>query len=316
MELFGAQTKIYLLMDNICKICNQEIDGRAHFYKNHKIKEKDYYEKYLPKQDLLTGEKIEFKNPEQYELQDFNRKNNLKKFIENQPLLSSNTYLTQWLKKRKQLKNISYAPSQFEIKSLQFPSIKYINQKYGNNIAYQTMCQAAGLKCLYDYNNILYFKDYLKQIFLCDTREQTPLSLPDMEIQKLDVGDYTLEGSNIYIERKSLNDLIGTLSKGYERFKKELDRCVKNNCYLIVLIEEKYSNLLSFNYLPQCKKVQTTPDFILHRARELLNLYPNNLQMLAVDGRKECARIIEKIFRLDNNVSNIDLQFYYDKEDL
>lgn len=300
-------------MNNICEICSLPFFERSHFWKSHKIKEKDYYEKYLPKQDLLTGEKIEFKNPEQYYLQDFNNKNNLKKFIEEQSLLSSNTYLTQWLKKRKELKNISYAPTQFEIKSIQFPSIKYINKKYGNNIAYKTMCQSAGLQCLYDYNKVLYFKDYLKQIFLCDTREQTPLDLPDMEIQKLDVGDYTLEGSNIYIERKSLNDFIGSLSKGYERLTKELERCKNNNSYLIILIEEKYSNLLSFNYLPHCRKIKATPDFVMHRARGLLNLYPNNLQMLAVEGRKEAARIIQKIFKMENDIKSIDLQFEYDK---
>lgn len=300
-------------MDNICKICNEVITERKHWWTKHKLKEKDYYEKYLPKQDLLTGEKIEFKNPEQYELQDFNHKNNLKKFIESQSLLSSNTYLTQWLKKRRQLKNISYAPSQFEIKSLQFPSVKYVNQKYGNNIAYKTMCQSAGLRCLYDYSTILYFKDYSKEIFLCDTREQLPLDLPDMQIQKLSVGDYTLEGSNIYVERKSLNDFIGTLSKGYERFQRELDRCKENNYYLVVLIEEKYSNLLSFNYLPHCRKIKATPDFIMHRARGLLALYPEHLQMLAVDGRKESARVIEKIFKLKDNIRGLDLQFYYDK---
>ena len=300
-------------MDNICKICNEEFLERSHFWKNHKIKEKDYYEKYLPKKDLLTGEKIEFKNPEQYYLLDFDNKNNLKKYLESQPLLSSNAYLTLWLKKRCQLKEINIAPSQFELKSLQFPTIAYINKKYGNNICYKTMCGAANLKCRYDYSQQLYFKNYLKQIFLCDTREQTPLSLPDMEIQKLDVGDYTLEGSNVYIERKSLNDFVGTLSKGYERFIKELDRCKESNNYLIVLIEEKYSDLLSFNYLPHCRKIKATPDFIMHRARELLNLYPLNLQMLAVNGRKESTRVIQNIFKLENKIEQTDLQFYYDK---
>jgi len=108
-----------------------------------------------------------------------------------------------------------------------------------------------------------------------------------------------------------LVDFIGTMSKGHERFQKELERCRNESGYLIVLIEEKYSNLLSFNYLPHCKRIEASPDFIMHRARELLQTYP--IQMIAVDGRKESSRVLEKIFKLQQNVRNLDLQFYYDK---
>jgi hypothetical protein len=301
-------------MDNVCKICNQEFSERSHFWKSHKIKEADYYLKYCPKHDLLTKEQITFKNPEQYFLTDFNDKRNLRKYLESISNEDGLSYLKNWLLKRKENKKIEFAPGEFEAKTLMMPSLTYWNKKYGIN-TYKQICLELKLQLSYDFDYSLYFKTYLKQIFLCDTREQVPLKLKDMEVQKLDIGDYTLEGSKIYIERKSLSDAISTLSGGYERFIKEIERCKNDNNYLIILIEEKYSNLQSFEYMPHIhSKCDWT--FISHRIRELLQNYPLNIQFLAVDGRKEAVKIIEKIFHIENDIRNLDLQYLYNKGDL
>jgi DNA excision repair protein ERCC-4 len=65
---------------------------------------------------------------------------------------------------------------------------------------------------------------------LIDTREQRPLRFaPDLGVDcgaaKLDAGDYSVRGftEHIALERKSVADLIGTLTKGRERFENELD---------------------------------------------------------------------------------------------
>jgi DNA excision repair protein ERCC-4 len=65
---------------------------------------------------------------------------------------------------------------------------------------------------------------------LIDTREQRPLRFaPDLGVDcgvaKLDAGDYSVRGftEHIALERKSVADLIGTLTKGRERFEAELD---------------------------------------------------------------------------------------------
>lgn len=301
-------------MDNICKICNNLIEERSHFWKKHKIKECDYYNTYYPKKDLFSGESIVFKSIESYELTDFTDKRNLKKYIENLSKEEAILYLQNWLSRRKKLKNLKFAPSEFEIKSLMFPSIKYIEDKYGKN-SYQQICINSGLSVIYNYVIIpQYFKCELN--YICDTREQNVLKLPNIQIKKLDFGDYTTENSYIFIERKSLNDLVGTLSGGYERFNKEIERCVNDNKQLIILIEEKYSNLLSFNYLPHMKYTKSSPDFIFHRIRELLNKYPLNIQFLAVDGRKESVRVMNNIFNLDCNINSKDLQFLYNKGEL
>lgn len=304
-------------MDNKCLICNQEFTERSHFWKNHKIKEADYYEKYYPRHDLLTNEIITFKSVESYQLTDFTDKRNLRKYLES---LSTNGevfgYLIASLFRRKELKDLQFAPSEFEIKSLMFPSIKYIEEKYGEK-TYKFICKNAGLLVRYIYEaNPESFYDDKDLVYICDTREQNILKLPNMQIAKLDFGDYTVEKSNVFIERKSLNDLVGTLSGGYERFHREIDRCVSNDKQLIVLIEEKYQNILSFNYLPHMRYSKCSPDFIFHRIRELLNKYPLNLQFLAVDGRKEAVRVLKKIFNLGYNINTLDLQFLYNKEKL
>lgn len=42
---------------------------------------------------------------------------------------------------------------------------------------------------------------------------------------KLDAGDYALDGdTRLSIERKSLDDFLGTISSGWERFERELER--------------------------------------------------------------------------------------------
>ncbi len=63
---------------------------------------------------------------------------------------------------------------------------------------------------------------------IVDTREQAPLqfaSLP-FEVDTLATGDYSARGleSDISIERKSISDLIGSLTSGRERFMRELER--------------------------------------------------------------------------------------------
>jgi DNA excision repair protein ERCC-4 len=76
-----------------------------------------------------------------------------------------------------------------------------------------------------------------------DTREQRPWKFPvgtDIVYGKLDEGDYAVEGleGKFGIERKSLNDIWGSLTSGRDRFERELQR-VKDKGYLkfIIIIE-------------------------------------------------------------------------------
>lgn len=82
-------------------------------------------------------------------------------------------------------------------------------------------------------------------IIIRDTREQAKLLFsPEIEVidKKLDFGDYGCELADghvvpIVFERKSVNDLFGTLTSGYDRFKAEIIRCQEAKFRMFILIE-------------------------------------------------------------------------------
>ncbi len=78
---------------------------------------------------------------------------------------------------------------------------------------------------------------------IVDSREQRPLVFGcDFIVKKLHVGDYGAafkEGHlhEVVWERKSIADLFGTLTFGYDRFRKEITRAEKAKIRLIIAIE-------------------------------------------------------------------------------
>lgn len=299
-------------MDNICKICGEIVTERKHFYSKHKIKESDYYTTHYPRHDLLTKELISFKSPESYFLNDFTSKPNLKKYLESIPKSDGLNYLKNWLLKRKESKNLIYAPGQFELKSLQFPSIKFFHKYYGQN-SYENLCLELGLKIRYNYNNLPVLKHNPTEI-ICDSREQHPYVKLDypIKIQTLNFGDYCPNPNpeNISIERKEISDWAGVMSKGYERFEREIQRAKEANSYVIILIEAKYSDLLSINYLPQTKFIKASSDFLLKRMRDLYLKF-DNFQMIAPGNRKDCMNLFNKLVKIEN-LKIFDIQYLID----
>jgi hypothetical protein len=64
---------------------------------------------------------------------------------------------------------------------------------------------------------------------IIDTREQNPwafdMTLANVRIGTLKTGDYALDGdAGFAVERKSLDDFLGTISTGWERFQREIYR--------------------------------------------------------------------------------------------
>tara|TARA_Y100000401_G_scaffold86599_1_gene71908 strand:- start:164 stop:679 length:516 start_codon:yes stop_codon:yes gene_type:complete len=161
-----------------------------------------------------------------------------------------------------------------------------------------------------------YTKDHLIYI---DSREQKPLNISDFptEVKGLKFGDYCLNDKskthNTYIERKSVPDLIGTLSSGLERFKNEINRAAEEEAYMVILVERKLEECLAFNRLSHVYKKNTrvTPDFIFHNVRDLIQEFPH-IQFLFANGRKECVRIVKKLLLSDVLKDKFDLQLAYD----
>lgn len=80
-----------------------------------------------------------------------------------------------------------------------------------------------------------------------DTREQTPWSFDPGQAQTfvgtLKTGDYALAGDCFFaIERKSLDDFLGTVSSGWERFLREIGR-MDSFVAKVVIVEGDYEGV-------------------------------------------------------------------------
>jgi hypothetical protein len=300
-------------LQNNCKICDGKNVSNSHYHKEHKITIKDYYAKYEPKFDILTGELIEFKSEEHYFLTDVNNKNNLKEYLEEKATRTEGLdYLTLWLKKRKDLKNLKYGPSHLELRTLPFPSVKFIEKFYGQD-SYRNICDKVGLKIRYDYNKP--FAPTEKEITVqVDTRESTPFNFSCNKIvSKLDIADYAPYPNpySIFLERKSLNDVLSTLSGGFERFRAEMKRAEELKCNVIVVIECEFGNLGSDQYLKKLRFTKVKSDFVFKRMRDLLLEFPS-VQIVCAGGRNEANILVEKILKLDYNPMIHDYQYLVD----
>lgn len=304
-----------------CKICESVFNTDSqmnHHLKSHKIRVIEYYQKYFPRYDLYDGAIIKFKNKEQYFNSDFNSKNNFKGWLKSQKREQQEKYCVDLLLKRKEKKNLTYTLTQVELRSILSPSIIYLQELFGN---YYKKSEQLGFKNKHVYpENIKQDKipnSETATIYI-DTRERKPFIFNmASEVRTLKFGDYGFShpsyDGKLYFERKSIPDFIGTLSIGYERFGREIEKAGQAKSNLVIIVEEKMSNALAFNYLPHVYKKATkmNPDFIFHNVRELIQKYPY-IQFLFVDGRKESVRVIEKIFTSQENYFKYDLQLCYD----
>ena len=310
----------------ICQIDNEEFTTEKELHKHlrkHKMRIVEYYQTYYPRYDKHTGDIIKFKNKEQYLNTDFNSRTNLRMWLKSISEEEAKQYCRNLLIERKEKKDLEFAPTQVELRSIMSPPIQYYNQLFGD---YYELCSKLGLEARHAHcTEIITGKAYDSNEYTIhvDTREQRPLKFNrPIELKTLKYGDYTFSDGkaacDCYIERKSLVDLIGTLSGGYDRFCKEIERSIEDGANFIVIVEAKLADALYFNQIRKSGgrgrvygKVRATPEFIFHRLRNLVQEYPY-IQFLFVNGRKESARVVEKIFTSGGIYKKIDLQLAYD----
>ena len=266
-----------------CLICNEKFpeDKGLHMHlRSHSMRMVEYYQKFFPRKDLHNGEMIKFKNKEYYFSRDFNTKTNLKTWLKRQTENKRKSYCEEILKKRIEEGKSFIAPTQVELRSIMSPPVQYYESLFGS---YEELCRNLGFKNRFHlYPNREILKRMIKvnsTEIAIDTREQKPIkfSRPTI-VKKLDYGDYTLHDEELavgcFIERKSINDLIGTMSGGLERFKKEIERAIEDESYIIVLVERPITECMAFDKLPYVsKKIKATPDFIFKNIRDLLQSY-------------------------------------------
>ena len=308
-----------------CNICGKEFetDRQLHAHlKAHKLTMVEYYQQEFPRYDLYDKKIIKFKNKDQYLSSDFNSRTNLRMWLKNTPEDEAKKYCRDIIQRRIDEKGITYAPTQVELRSIMSPPIQYFDKLFGS---YYEFCDSLNLKHKFVVpENIIEAEEWKssKYKIYVDTREQKPLRFKDraIEIKTLNFGDYAFSSKeatcNCYIERKNLSDFIGTISGGYERFIKEIERAVEAQAHLVVLVEDNINNAMNFRYLPHISsKIKATPEFIFHRVRTLIQKY-SNIQFLFVNGRVESSRVVEKIFTSGCIHEKIDLQLAYDTKKL
>lgn len=298
-----------------CAICQEVVTDDKHYWNKHKIKMADYFIQYFPRFDKHTKEPIPFKNKEQYFETDFINKNNLKGYLKSLSIKEAQEFCKNLLINRKIDKKLQFAPSQVELRSIISPSVIFYDKIFTHG--YAALCREIGL--------INRFQPWTKTIpvpaeiprgpVYIDTREQKALKFPaPIEIRKLEYGDYHYSGdpNHIFVERKSLQDFIGTLGKDIDRFHREIERAQKDGAYLIVLVEESLTNALSFNYLPWVNKfTKATPEFVFHNVRDVLQTY-SNIQFLFAAGRNEAVSLLLKIFYSGYDFRAFDNQLAHD----
>lgn len=114
-----------------------------------------------------------------------------------------------------------------------------------------------------------------------DTREQTPwafdLGAVDPVVGTLQTGDYALAGDTQFgVERKSLDDFLGTISTGWERFERELERMTAAGWVArAIIVEGDYASCFFASMpdgelvAPQHRHFRLTPQFVEKRVAEL-----------------------------------------------
>lgn len=109
-------------------------------------------------------------------------------------------------------------------------------------------------------------------IILVDTREQTPLFKPGrlyaswiagsfkVTRKTLNVGDYTTEilFGKFTIERKSLQDLYGTLIHNHARFRRAILRAESAGTKMVVVVEGTHSDFINKRF-PRGKDRKVEP---------------------------------------------------------
>lgn len=293
--------------------------------RNHKITVSDYYHKHYPRYDLFqNSELIEFRDYDQYFGSFFNSKDTFSLFCNQATKPQWRDFIEQALKTRKSVKGIESAPCQVELKTTpnMFSISNYYNSLDKNVECYgfYDYCRTLGLKSRFvDNRNYFSFNEDLitDAKVIVDTREQKPFRFNNISVkkQKLDYGDYCVYNDNgyqVFFERKSLTDLISTVTMGEERFRKEIERAEEEEQYLVILVESSIPNLLNFANLKWVySNHRITSQFVCHNIRQLIRDY-SNIQFLFTKTRKDAVSAMSKIYGTVGKYKETDLQYMFD----
>jgi len=131
---------------------------------------------------------------------------------------------------------------------------------------------------------------------IIDTREQTPWSFPSSLVAvtraTLKQGDYALAGDDLFaVERKNLDDFIGTIASDQKRFERQLKR-MEGHVARCIIVEGRLLNCCFYEGEngelegPEHNHCMITPQFIL---KQVAILTMNGISVLFAENAEIAA---------------------------
>ena len=139
-------------------------------------------------------------------------------------------------------------------------------------------------------------KEIIKPTIIVDTRERRPWTFDattfDVKREGLSTGDYSLVGleSRIAVERKSLGDLVSTVTHDWLRFRKELYRLAAFD-FAAIIVEADTSDLWQHRY-----EAQVDPASVWGRANDCL--ITHGVPVLFWGQRPVCEPAVGRLMKI------------------
>lgn len=298
-----------------CKECGQEFDAIRSLHthvKKHGILLGEYYVRNFRRKNKLTGELLPFKNYKDYFKKDFSQPHQLLEWCGKVDDEEAANYIGKLLNDKIVNKEYDHGPTNLELISSGLPSVDTYKKYFGS---YTAACDKCGVEPLLNKNMPKeFYNDFSETKILIDTREQQPLKFKNSEIHKLDVGDYSVSSSDYdytYVDRKSFGDFCSTVTVGYSRFCKELDRCRELGCYLFIVSEFAFSDMEVRNK-KNFKKFKL--EYVKHNMRDIQNKYKDCCQFVFSGSREKSQDIIPKVLVMGKQLWEVDVDYFWSKE--
>ena len=127
---------------------------------------------------------------------------------------------------------------------------------------------------------------------IIDTREQKPWAFENSEVKTLKTGDYSIENYEdcIAVERKSLADFVGSISKNRKRFYAELERA-RSIQHFMIIVEGSWFDLFTGNY-----RSNMLPSSAVGSAVGITAQF--GIPVIMAETRKQAEQLCSKFLRL------------------
>ena len=140
-----------------------------------------------------------------------------------------------------------------------------------------------------------------------DRREQKPLDfIGESEVGSLVTGDYSLKGFEdiIAIERKSLSDLMGSMTSGRDRLNREFQRS-KGLEYFGLVVESDFTEISKGNYRSKMAPTAAVASLLSFSVKYRIPIF-------FVKDRQEAATVVEGLLRqylrqFEKKITNIQI---------